>query len=133
LILRIAHILRGEKTSMMHDYERNIKFYTDKFLEYINDDLDMPAARRLVIELAQDKSKEISYEEKISLIRKFDEVLGLDLINEGIFQNEYLKSIYQQPLPENINELIEKRNAARASKDRKMRSPNVCGNNHILI
>ena len=87
--------------------EEKIKEYENRFHEAINDDLNMPLAMGVVWEVIREEKKSKKYEE---LIEKFDEVLGLDLKN---YQN-YQKEI---EIPENIKELIEKRNQARKEKN----------------
>ena len=86
--------------------EEKIKEYENRFHEAINDDLNMPLAMGVVWEVIREEKKSKKYAE---LIEKFDEVLGLDLKN---YQN-YQKEI---EIPENIKELIEKRNQARKEK-----------------
>lgn len=86
--------------------EEKIKEYENRFHEAINDDLNMPLAMGVVWEVIREEKKAKKYAE---LIEKFDEVLGLDLKN---YQN-YQKEI---EIPENIKELIEKRNQARKEK-----------------
>ncbi len=77
-----------------------------KFHEAINDDLNMPLAMSYVWEIAKypKKSKKIA-----NLLLKFDTVLGLRIDDE----NEEEK----QEIPEEIMELLEKRNAAKLNKD----------------
>lgn len=87
--------------------EEKIKEYENRFHEAINDDLNMPLAMGVVWEVIREEKKSKKYAE---LIEKFDEVLGLDLKN---YQN-YQKEI---EIPENIKELIEKRNQARKEKN----------------
>lgn len=79
--------------------------YKNKFLEAINDDLNMPVAMSVVWDVIKYpvKSKKLA-----ELILDFDRVLGLDLKNYIPEQNE---------LPNNIVELINKRNVARAEKN----------------
>ena len=87
--------------------EEKIKEYENRLHEAINDDLNMPLAMGVVWEVIREEKKSKKYAE---LIEKFDEVLGLDLKN---YQN-YQKEI---EIPENIKELIEKRNQARKEKN----------------
>ena len=87
--------------------EEKIEEYENRFHEAINDDLNMPLAMGVVWEVIREEKKSKKYAE---LIEKFDEVLGLDLKN---YQN-YQKEI---EIPENIKELIEKRNQARKEKN----------------
>lgn len=82
-----------------------IKDYENKFLEAINDDLNMPIAMSVVWDIIKNpkKSKDLA-----NLLLKFDEVLGLNLAN-------YEKKADE--LPEEIQALIEERNEARKNKN----------------
>ena len=82
-------------TSIIEDLEK-------RFLEAINDDLNMPIAMSVVWEIVKNpiKSKKFA-----KLIEKFDEVLGFDLKNYVPEQNK--------KLPDDVIELINKRNIAR--------------------
>ena len=90
--------------------KQKIQEYENKFLETINDDLNMPAAMGIVWELIRSskKSKQIA-----NLLLKFDNVLGLDLENS----KKYLEKAKQVELPQEISELIEKRKKARLEKN----------------
>lgn len=90
--------------------EEKIKEYEDKFLATINDDLNMPSAMGLVWEIVRSAEKSKKYAE---LLLKFDEVLGLDLLNS----KKYLDEAQKLELPEEILELLEQRKHARANKD----------------
>lgn len=82
--------------------------YETRFHEAINDDLNMPVAMGIVWELIRNekKSKDIA-----NLLIKFDEVLGLDLINSSKYQSETID------IPEEMQELINKRAEAKANKN----------------
>ena len=82
-----------------------IKEYEEKFLEAINDDLNMPVAMSVVWDVVKNpnKSKKLH-----NLLLKFDEVLGLDLKN--YHKQEYV-------LPEEITKLVQERNEARTNKN----------------
>ena len=54
--------------------------YKNKFLEYINNDLDMPKALALTWDLIKDNN--LSDNEKYELIQSFDKVFGLNLKQE---------------------------------------------------
>ena len=85
--------------------DKTIENYEEKFLEAINDDLNMPVAMSVVWDVIKNpiKSKKLS-----DLILKFDEVLGFDLKNyEPV----------AEVLSEDVKILIEQRNIARANKD----------------
>lgn len=81
--------------------------YRQKFLSYINDDLDTPKAVALVWEILQNEN--IASSDKKATILDFDKALGLDL--SGSLKGMYFK------IPEGIASLINDREAARKSKD----------------
>ena len=87
-----------------------IQKYKNKFLDAINDDLNMPLAMSTVWELARNdlKSKKIS-----DLLLGFDRVLGLDLKNS----EKYLEEQNKVELPDEIADLLEKRKKARKEKN----------------
>lgn len=87
-----------------------IKEYKNKFLEAINDDLNMPLAMGIVWEIVKNEKK--SY--KIAnLLLEFDKVLGLDLSNS----EKYLEKQKNIDIPEEILKLLEQRKQARLEKD----------------
>ena len=79
--------------------------YEQRFLEAVNNDLDMPKALAVVWELI--KSDYPVSARKASLF-KFDEVLGLNLKE---------KSQQRSEIPGDVKSLVEEREAARSSKD----------------
>ena len=87
-----------------------IQKYKNKFLDAINDDLNMPLAMSTVWELARNdlKSRKIS-----DLLLDFDRVLGLDLKNS----EKYLEEQNKVELPDEIADLLEKRKKARKEKN----------------
>lgn len=78
--------------------------YEQRFLEAINDDLNMPVAMSVVWEVIKNpnKSKQLA-----ELLKKFDLVLGLKIDEED----------KTEELPQEILELIEQRKQARSNKD----------------
>ena len=82
-----------------------IKDFENRFLDAINDDLNMPQALSVVWDVVRynQKSKDL-----YNLLLKFDEVLGLDLAS---YEKE------EEALPEEILELVNSRNEARANKN----------------
>ena len=82
-----------------------IKEYEDRFLEAINDDLNMPVAMSVVWDVVKNPAKSKKLQ---NLLLKFDEVLGLDLKN-------YKKQ--ENVLPEEISKLVQERNEARINKN----------------
>jgi len=82
-----------------------IKEYEENFLDAINDDLNMPVAMSVVWDVVKNQKKSFKLK---NLLLKFDEILGLDLKNYTVKENK---------LPDEIQELIIKRNEARDNKD----------------
>ena len=87
-----------------------IEEYRNKFLQAINDDLNMPVAMGIVWEVARSekKSKKIA-----KLLLEFDNVLGLDLINS----EKYINSQKEIEVPSEIQELLNERKKAREEKN----------------
>jgi cysteinyl-tRNA synthetase len=77
------------------------KRFEEDFHQKINDDMDMPRAMAIVWNMIK---SDLSGQEKIKLVKEFDKVLGLGLLEE-------------KDLPEGALELIEEREAAREGKD----------------
>ena len=86
--------------------EKLISSFEQKFHEAINDDLNMPVAMSTVWEVVRYEKKSPKLAE---LLLKFDEVLGLK-INKST-------SNFNEELPQEILDLIEKRKLARMDKD----------------
>lgn len=86
--------------------ETLITGYKQRFLEAINDDLNMPVAMSVIWEIIKNpkKSKQLA-----DLLLDFDKVLGIK-IDEPVKQK-------QEELPEDILDLIEKRKQARQEKN----------------
>lgn len=101
--LREGYLKHSEGTDDVED--SIIKEYEERFLEAINDDLNMPVAMSVVWDVIKNplKSKKLQ-----NLLLKFDEVLGLDLKN-------YQKQ--ESDLPEEIKNLVNERNEARNNKN----------------
>ena len=78
--------------------------YKNRFLEAINDDLNMPAALALLHELLKDKNLNDTTKFKTAL--DFDKVLGLNLGQES-----------QQDIPAEVMTLVDERNVARTEKN----------------
>ncbi len=78
--------------------------YKNKFLSYINDDLDTAKALALVWDIMKDDT--LSMESKAKLILDFDKVLGLELDKVENFE-----------IPENVQKLMSERDNARAEKN----------------
>ncbi len=80
--------------------------YKKKFLDTVNNNLNMPKALTVVWKLVRNE-KEVSNREKYELLQEFDKILALDLVRE----------VFTEKLPQKIEELIRKREAARKRKD----------------
>ncbi len=106
--LREGFIRQSEGTEKIESTE--IKEYEEKFLATINDDMNMPVAIGIVWDIIRHpkQSKQLA-----ELLLKFDQVLGLDLANS----QKYIDESKKIELPEEIQELIEKRKKARLEKD----------------
>jgi len=78
--------------------------WKEKFLEAVNDDLNMPQALAVVQEVLK---SDLSSEEKLATVVDFDRVLGLNLE----------ASTTEQEVPEEIKNLLDARETARAGKD----------------
>lgn len=92
--------------------ENIIEKYKNRFLRYINDDLNIANGFTLLHEVI--KSEELNNKEKKIIIDDFDKVLGLKL-NELSDDKEKLNKDFVNK----INLLIEQREAARKNKDYK--------------
>lgn len=90
-----------------------IKEYEERFLAYINDDMNMPGAMSVVWEIARNVKKSIKFAD---LLLKFDKVLGLDMKNAENYLLEF-KHEESEELPEEIKALVEERKQARAEKN----------------
>ena len=90
--------------------EKILQEYKNRFLDAINDDLNMPLAMGIIWEIARNerKSKKLA-----NLLLDFDRVLGLDLKNS----EKYLEAQRNVEIPEEILELLEKRKKAREEKN----------------
>jgi len=84
--------------------------YKNRFIEAVNDDLNMPLAMGVVWEVVRN---DIKSEKFAKLIEEFDKVLGLDIKNSA----KYLSEQEKIELPEEIKSLVEQRTLARKNKD----------------
>ncbi|MFI3260647.1 MAG: cysteine--tRNA ligase [bacterium] len=83
--------------------EDEFKLYDDKFKEFISDNLNTASAITLIYDVLK---SDINNKTKFELIKSWDTVLSLDLTKKDIVVDE-----------EYINQMIEKRNVAKANKD----------------
>ncbi len=93
--------LRGEK----HKGNDSTKEYSAKFLEAVNDDLNMPRALEVFWGVLEDKDFEVK--KKLKLLEKFDEVLGLGIKN---MKGEKID------VPKDVMDLVREREKLRAAK-----------------
>ncbi len=89
-----------------------INEYEEKFHKAINDDLNMPQAMGVIWDIIRNDTKSNDF---ANLLLKFDEALGLDIVNS----DKYLKESKNenQDIPEEILEMSEKRNQAKKEKN----------------
>lgn len=106
--LREGYVLHSNNNEKIED--TIIEEYREKFMNAINDDLNMPLAMGIVWEVIRNQKKSSQFAD---LLLEFDKVLGLDIQNA----EKYIKEQEQIELPEEIKELIEKRKQARENKD----------------
>ena len=91
--------------------EKELEEYKVKFLEAINDDLNIPQAMGIVWEIIRKTEKSKDY---ATLLEQFDQVLGLDLVHA----EEYLKTQNAEVvMDEEVKQLVEKREQARKEKN----------------
>ena len=90
--------------------ENTITEYRDRFMEAVNDDLNMPLATGVMWEVVRNSAKSKQFAE---LLLEFDKILGLDLSNS----EKYLAKQASIELPTEIIELVEQRKAAREEKN----------------
>lgn len=107
--LREAYV-KHEEAPKMQIEENKIQSYKERFLEAINDDLNMPLAMGIVWEIARN---EIKAKEWADLLLELDKVLALDLKNS----KSYLETEKKVELPEEIQKMVEERKIARQNKD----------------
>ncbi len=103
-IFKILNSLNMSDSST--DGESDLRSYYGKFEDSINDDLNIPEALALVW-LVVDNPR-LKNESKINLVKKFDEVLGLDLLKS---------KDKEEPIPEKVEQLLAERQTARDMKD----------------
>ena len=84
--------------------DSKIQEYKQKFLEAINDDLNMPVAMSVIWDVVKNpiKSKKIA-----ELLKDFDSVLGIKID----------KTQENKEIPEEIQKILDERNIARYNKD----------------
>lgn len=106
--LRQSYLKHEESNNEVDD--KIVEEYLNRFVEAINDDLNMPLAMGIVWEVARNDIKTNKF---AKLLLEFDKVLGLDLANS----KEYLEKEEKQEIPEEIQKLLEERKTARENKN----------------
>mgnify|MGYP002510948381 CR=1 FL=1 len=106
--LRQSYLKHEESNNEVDD--KIVEEYLNRFVEAINDDLNMPLAMGIVWEVARNDIKSNKF---AKLLLEFDKVLGLDLVNT----REYLEKEDKQEVPEEIQKLLEERKVARENKN----------------
>lgn len=101
--LREGYLKHKEGTEEVSQEEINA--LKNRFLEAINDDLNMPVAMSVVWEVVKNPKKSKAYQE---LLLDFDRVLGFDL-------EHYVKE--EKTLPDEVQKLVTERNLARENKN----------------
>lgn len=101
--LREGYLKHKEGTEEVSQEEINA--LKNRFLEAINDDLNMPVAMSVVWEVIKNPKKSKAYQE---LLLDFDRVLGFDL-------EHYVKE--EKTLPDEVQKLVTERNLARENKN----------------
>lgn len=104
---RLRELVNSHKDLNNNVDDKVLKDFENRFMEAINDDLNMPVAISIVWELAKYSVKSNKIYE---LIMKFDSILSLDL-------NKVKKDNKNVEVPNEILELLEQRKKARESKD----------------
>lgn len=104
---RLRELVSSHKDLNNNVDDEVLKDFENRFIEAINDDLNMPVAISIVWELAKYSVKSNKIYE---LIMKFDSILSLDL-------NKVKKDNKNVEVPNEILELLEQRKKARESKD----------------
>ncbi len=107
---RLRESYLKHKTGSEQIEDSQLEEYKNRFIDAINDDLNMPLAMGIVWEIARHEKKSGKIAE---LLIELDKVLALDLINSEMYLKEY-KDI---EIPEHINDLLEQRKKARLEKN----------------
>ncbi|MGD9276715.1 MAG: cysteine--tRNA ligase [Candidatus Pacearchaeota archaeon] len=101
---RLRNILSELKESKERVNFKKVELVKKEFIDFINDDLNLPRGISYMWEILRDDK--LTDSEKYKCVLEFDKVFGLDLGRE-----EKVK------IPKEVNELLEKRNKARQEKD----------------
>lgn len=107
--LRESYLLHLESEDNNVEKEK-IEEYRKRFMDAVNDDLNMPLAMGIVWEVARNEIKSKQY---AKLLIEFDKILGLDIEHS----KNYLEKEEKIELPEEIKSLVEQRKQTRENKD----------------
>ena len=106
--LRESYLKHRQNDNTVED--EIINEYRKRFIEAVNDDLNMPLAMGIVWEIARNEIKSNKFAD---LLLEFDKILGLDLENS----KKYIEESEKIDLPEEIEILLEQRKVARENKN----------------
>ena len=101
----IAHTMSEEKVS-----DELLELYRQKFIDAVNDDLNMPLAMGIVWEVVRNQTKSKQFAD---LLVEFDKVLGLDIENS----KKYIDEQEKIELPDEIIDLVNQRKESRENKN----------------
>ncbi|MEP7146933.1 MAG: cysteine--tRNA ligase [bacterium] len=101
-----------DKQDVNADNNNLTREWENKFLESINDDLNMPEAMAVLWDMLRDEK--VSPAEKLLLANDFDRVFGLDLNKIETAEED------DSEIPEDIISLSDRRNKAKNNKDFKL-------------
>ena len=107
--LRESYLLHLESQDNNVEKEK-IEEYRKRFMDAVNDDLNMPLAMGIVWEVARNEIKSKQY---AKLLIEFDKILGLDIEHS----KDYLEKEEKIELPEEIKSVVEQRKQTRENKD----------------
>ena len=99
---RLKNLVLGLKSRK--DSKGDTEEFKKRFLQKINDDLNMPEALALMWDVL--RSTDLGSKQKLSLVLQFDKVFGLGL-----------KDLKKEKVPKEILELVKQREQAREKKD----------------
>ena len=90
--------------------DSEIEDYKTKFINFVNDDMNLPGAMSVVWDVARNSKKSVKLAD---LLLEFDKILGLDLKNA----KKYLDNKSNQEIPDEIKKLVNQRDIARKNKN----------------
>ena len=111
IIKKIAGALEKVET----DSDTMGQEFEEKFLEAINDDLNMPRALAVMWEVLD--SKNISSQIKYGTLLKFDRIFGLSLEEKIKGKKVELREVITTTLPKEVLKMLEESNQARKNKN----------------